>query len=63
MAGTKETYQIDLNPDQMAFVRSVKDKFSVADEGKTIRIALDYLMTNPNVHDTVFTQPRCLRCE
>ena len=63
MAGTKETYQIDLNPDQMAFVRSVKDKFSLADEAKTIRIVLDYLMTNPNVHDTVFTQPRCLRCE
>ena len=47
MAGTKETYQVDLNPDQMAFVRSVKDKFSLADEGKTIRIVLDYLMTQP----------------
>ena len=63
MAGPKETYEIELNPDQMAFVRSAKDQFSLADESKTIRIVLDYLITNPDVHASVFNQRRCLRCE
>ena len=63
MAGPKETYEIELNPDQMAFVRSAKDQFSLADESKTIRIVLDYLITNPDVHASVFSQRRCLRCE
>ena len=63
MAGPKETYEIQLNPDQMAFVRSAKNQFSVADESKAIRIVLDYLITNPDIHATVFSKPRCLRCE
>ena len=63
MAGTKETYAIDLNPDIMEFIRSTKDKYTIVDESKAIRIALDYLRINPNLHDTVFGETRCLRCE
>jgi len=63
MAGPKETYEVELNPDQMSFVRSLKDQFSIANESKTLRIMLDYLISNPDVHDAVFTQRRCLRCE
>ena len=62
MAGDKETYEIALNPDQMAFVESAKDKYNLPDTDKAMRIIMDYLITNPEVHDTVFTQPRCLRC-
>jgi hypothetical protein len=63
MAGTKQTYQIELNPDQMAFLRSTKDKFDIADEGKVLRIVVDYLLTNPTIHNTVFGETRCLRCD
>ena len=63
MAGTKETYAIDLNPDIMENIRSTKDKYRIADESKVVRIALDYLFLNPNLHDTVFGETRCLRCE
>ena len=63
MAGVKQTFQIDLNPDQMAFVRSAKEKYGIADEGKVVRIILDYILTNPSAHDTVFNDVRCLRCE
>ena len=63
MAGPKETYEVELTTDQMAFMRSMKEKFQIADESKTFRVVVDYLMTTQNVHDTVFGQSRCLRCE
>lgn len=62
MAGDKETYEIALNPDQMAFVESTREKYDLPDTGKVMRIILDYLITNPETHDTVFREPRCLRC-
>ena len=63
MAGPKDKYEVELNPDQMSFVRSLKDQFSIASESKTIRIMVDYLISNPDVHDVIFDQRRCLRCE
>ena len=63
MAGQKTTFEIDLDPDHMAFIRSAKEKYDLADEGKAIRIVLDFLMTNPGIHDTVFGEVRCLRWE
>ena len=62
MAGDKQTYEIELNPDQMAFVRSMKEKYNLPDEGKTMRVIMDYLITNTDAHESVFTQVRCLRC-
>ena len=63
MAGNKQTFEVELNPDQMAFIRSMKEKYEIVDESKTIRVVMDYLMTTQNVHDAVFGQTRCLRCE
>ena len=63
MGGTKQTYEIELNPDHMAFLRTTKDKYGIPDEGKVIRVVLDYLVTSPNIHNTVFGDTRCLRCE
>ena len=63
MAGPKQTFEVELTPDQMAFIRSMKEKYQIVDESKAIRVIMDYLMTTQNVHDTVFGQTRCLRCE
>ena len=63
MAGHKEAYEIDLQPDQMAFIRSAREKYNITDESKTFRAVVDYLISNPDVHDEVFGQRRCLRCE
>jgi hypothetical protein len=40
----------------------MKDKYELADEGKVMRIIMDYLISNADVHESVFTQVRCLRC-
>ena len=63
MAGVKETYGIDLDPDQMAFIRSAQERYEIASQDKVVRIIMDYILTNPGIHDTVFTEFRCLRCE
>ena len=63
MGGQKRSYEIELNADHMGFIREAKGKYSIADEDKVVRIVLDYLITNPESHDTVFAEPRCLRCE
>ncbi len=63
MGGQKATFELDINPDQLAFIRSAKEKYDLADESKAIRIALDYLSANPDIHDTVFGEVRCLGCE
>ena len=63
MAGPKETYTLQLNPDQMAYLRQAKEKYNLPTDDKALRVVLDYLITTPNIQDTIFTKPRCLRCE
>ena len=43
MASTKKTFEIELGTDQMAFIRSMKDKYEIVDESKTFRAVVDYL--------------------
>ena len=63
MAGPKQVFEIELGSDQMAFIRSMKDKYDIVDEGKTFRVVIDYLIGTKNVHDEVFGKRRCFRCE
>ena len=63
MAGEKETYQIALNPDQMEFIQSARVQYDIAEDDKVLRIILDYVLSNPGLHQDIFTEVRCLRCE
>lgn len=59
----KETYQITLETDQMAFIRGVKEQYKITDTDKAVRIIMDYVITSPELHETIFGQTRCLRCD
>ncbi len=63
MASPKQTFEIELGTDQIAFIRSMKDKYEIVDEGKTLRAVIDYLIVTKNVHDDVFGKRRCFRCD
>ncbi len=63
MANAKQTFEVQLTTDQMAFMRSMKEKYEIADESKTFRVVIDYLMVTRNVHDDVFGKSRCFRCD
>ena len=63
MANPKKTFEVELGTDQMAFIRSMKNKYQIVDEGKTLRAVIDYLIVTKNVHDDVFGKRRCFRCD
>jgi hypothetical protein len=53
MAGEKQTIEIDLNPDQIAFIGVMKDEYDIASESKVMRIIMDYL------HQTKISTTTC----
>ena len=63
MSGFKQTIEIELNNDQVTFMRIMKDAYNIPSESKVMRIIMDYLQSNEDVHDTVFGEIRCLRCD
>jgi hypothetical protein len=63
MPKIKESYPLVLETDQMNFVRWAKDKYGIEDESKVMRIIMDYVITNRDQYDSVFTYIRCLRCD
>ena len=63
MAGPKLTYEFELNNVQMAFLPPAKEQYGIPDESKVVRIIVDYLLSTPDTHATVFEYTRCLRCE
>ena len=63
MPNPKQTYEVELGTDQMAFIKSMKDQYEIVDEGKTLRAAIDYLIVTKGVHDEVFGKRRCFRCD
>ena len=63
MAGEKQTIEVELNPDHVALIGELKDTYNIASESKVMRIIMDYLQDNHDIHDIVFGQMRCLRCD
>ena len=63
MANPKQTFEVELGTDQMAFIRSMKDKYDIVDESKTLRVVIDYLIGAKGVLDEVFEKRRCYRCD
>ena len=63
MASVKQNFEVELSTDQISFIRSMKNKYEIFDEGKTFRALIDYLIVNKGVHDEVFGKRRCFRCD
>ena len=63
MASPKKTFEVELGTDQFSFIRSMKEKYKIVDEGKTIRAVIDYLIVTKGVHEAVFGKRRCFRCD
>ena len=62
MAGEKQTIEIELNTDHLTFMNMMKDNYDIRTESKVMRIIMDYLQENEDVHEIVFGERRCLRC-
>ena len=63
MAGDKQSVEVQLNPDQVVFLKAAVETYDVPDESKVLRIILDYIQSNRDLHNSVFGEVRCLRCD
>lgn len=61
MGGIKTKYAVDLNADQISWLQEISKKYAISDEGKALRIILDYIQDEADL-DTVFGQVRCNHC-
>ena len=61
MGGFKETHTYELNDDHAEWLKEMAEKYMLDDEGKALRIVLDYVMQEAD-HDEVFEEMRCHHC-
>ena len=61
MGGIKTSYSVELNNDQITWLKQMTDKYSIEDEGKALRIILDFVQEEADL-DTVFEEVRCGHC-
>ena len=63
MTSPRHTYEFQLESEHYELLGSAVDKYKIHDAGKALRIVLDYMVSNPEIHEEVFTKIRCLHCE
>ena len=62
MAGEKVTVEFEINKDAEELLAEVVEKYDLADNGKAIRIILDYVAEDGD-WDEIFGTIRCRRCD
>ncbi len=62
MGGTKNKHSFDLNDDHITWLKEMIEVYSLEDEGKALRIVLDYIKEEADL-DTVFEEIRCNHCD
>jgi len=62
MGGIKTEYSIELNLDHMAWLKEMCEKYTLDDEGKALRIVLDYIKEEADL-ESVFEEIRCNHCD
>lgn len=61
MAGEKVDQTYSINTDHQDWIKQMVEKYSLKDEGKAIRVLLDFAMTDGD-EEVLFKKIRCLRC-
>lgn len=53
---------IELESAKVEFLEEMVRKYSLADIGKAVRCLINYAHENPDRHDDIFGEIRCLDC-
>jgi len=61
MGGLKTEHTFELNDDHLTWLRAMTEEYALSDEGKAVRIILDYVMEGSDSED-IFTEVRCNHC-
>ena len=54
-----ENRQIQLKPDQIAYLDEAAKAFGLPDAGKALRILINYARENPDKRDEIFSDIHC----
>jgi len=57
-----QSREIQLKPEQAAFIDEAVKAFNLDDAGKAVRILINYARENPEKRDEIFTEVRCSDC-
>ena len=53
---------IELETDKLAFLQQMADAYGLPDIGKAVRCLVNYARENPDKHEAIFGDVRCLDC-
>lgn len=62
MAGKKISIDFEIQQDSIDMLDYFKDKYKLADRSKALRVILDYVASESEVHENIYSIRRCLRC-
>lgn len=58
----KQTFEIQLETHQMAFLEEVAARYRLEDASKAVRCLVNFSIDEPDEQDRIFDQVRCLDC-
>jgi hypothetical protein len=58
----KHTTQVDLKPAMLQFLDEVTKSHNLDDAGKALRCLVNYARENPDKHEEIYGEVRCLDC-
>ena len=62
MAGKKISIDFEIQKDSIDMLDYFKDKYKLADRSKALRVILDYVASESEEHENIYSTRRCLRC-
>jgi hypothetical protein len=57
-----EARPIELETDKVAFLQQMAKAYDLPDIGKAVRCLVNYARENPDKHEAIFAEERCLDC-
>jgi hypothetical protein len=55
-------WPIELESEKLAFLEQMAASYGLSDIGKAIRCLINYARENPDKHEEIFAEIRCLDC-
>ena len=55
-------HSVELVSEQKQFLDEMAQKYALADVGKAVRCLVNYARENPDRHEAIFGEVRCLDC-
>ena len=53
---------IEMEHEKMQFLEEIAARYALADPGKVVRCLINYARENPDKHQDIFEEVRCVNC-